>query len=126
MVSVSRGAIGFVIAKLGDLLAGKYKLLKGAKGEIMFLKAELESMHVFLKKMSDAEEEPDEQTKCWVGEVCELSYDIEDNVYDFLRHSEHESNNTPQHGFRGFIDKCVNLLSHFSSKKNCLVIIMRP
>lgn len=49
--------------------------------------------------------------------MCELSYDIEDNVYDFLRHSEHESNNTPQHGFRGFIDKCVNLLSHFSSKK---------
>ena len=58
VVSVSRGAIGFVIAKLGDLLAGKYKLLKQAKGEIMFLKAELESMRAFLERMSEAEEEP--------------------------------------------------------------------
>ena len=63
VVSVSHGAIGFVIAKLGDLLAGKYKLLKQAKGEIMFLKAELESMRAFLERMSEAEEEPDPLTR---------------------------------------------------------------
>ncbi|XBI06937.1 hypothetical protein VPH35_134904 [Triticum aestivum] len=116
MYAVAEVTMGSVIRELGNLLHGEYKLFKVARDNIMFLKAELGSMHVFLKKMSDTEEEPDEQTKCWVGEVRELSYDIEDNVYDFLLHSEHESNNTPQHGFRGFIDKCVNLLSHFSSK----------
>ncbi|XP_037419220.1 disease resistance protein RGA5-like [Triticum dicoccoides] len=116
MYALAEAVMGSVIRELGNLLHGEYKLFKETKDYIMFLKAELESMHVFLKKMSDTEEEPDEQTKCWVGEVRELSYDIEDNVYDFLLHSEHESNNTPQHGFRGFIDKCVNLLSHFSSK----------
>ncbi|XP_073361778.1 disease resistance protein RGA5-like [Aegilops tauschii subsp. strangulata] len=116
MYAVAEDAMGSVIKELANLLHGEYKLFKETKDNIMFLKAELVSMHVFLKKMSDTEEEPDEQTKCWVGEVRELSYDIEDNIYDFLLHSEHESNNTPQLGFRGFIDKCVNLLSHFSSK----------
>uniref|UniRef100_M8BJQ6 Disease resistance protein RPP13 n=1 Tax=Aegilops tauschii TaxID=37682 RepID=M8BJQ6_AEGTA len=116
MYAVAEAAMGSVIRELGNLLHGEYKMFKETEDNIMFLKAELGSMHVFLKKMSDTEEEPDEQTKCWVDEVRELSYDIEDNVYDFLLHSEHESNNTPQHGFRGFIDKCVNLLSHFSSK----------
>jgi hypothetical protein len=55
VVSASHGAMGSLIAKLGNLLTAKYKLLKKAKGQIMFLKAELESMHVFLKKISDIE-----------------------------------------------------------------------
>lgn len=46
VVSVTRGVMASLLGKLGDLLTDKYKLLKGAKGEIMFLKAELESMHV--------------------------------------------------------------------------------
>ncbi|KAK1604121.1 hypothetical protein QYE76_027794 [Lolium multiflorum] len=115
MGAVAEAAMGSVIRKLGDLLIGEHKLFNEAKYSIRFLKAELESIHGFLKKMSDMGEEPDEQTKCWVDEVRELSYDIEDNIYDFLLHSEHESNNIPQHGFRGFIDKCINLLRKVSS-----------
>uniref|UniRef100_M8B726 Disease resistance protein RPM1 n=1 Tax=Aegilops tauschii TaxID=37682 RepID=M8B726_AEGTA len=66
---VAEAAMGSVIWKLGDLLHDEYKLFKEAMDSIMFLKAELESMHMFLKKISDAEEEPDEQTKCSVDEV---------------------------------------------------------
>ncbi|KAM0837902.1 hypothetical protein ACQ4PT_061331 [Festuca glaucescens] len=117
MDAVADVVMGSVIRKLSDLLSGEYNLFKEAKEGIMFLKPELESMHTFLKKMSDMAEGPDEQTKCWVNEVRELSYDIEDNIYDFLLHYEHESNKIPQHGFMGFNDKCVNLLSHFSSQK---------
>ncbi|KAF8763030.1 hypothetical protein HU200_008879 [Digitaria exilis] len=80
VVSVSHGALGSLLGKLGELLTAKYKLLKEAKGHIIFLKAELESMHAFMKKISDADEEPDEQDKCWAKEVRELSYDIEDSV----------------------------------------------
>lgn len=65
MDAVVEGAMGFLIGKLGDLLTGEYKLLKEEKDDIKFLKAELDSIHVLLKKMADAEE-PDEQTKCWV------------------------------------------------------------
>jgi len=90
VVTASHGAMGSLIAKLGDLLTAKYKLLKGAKGQILFLKAELESMHVFLKKISDTEQ-PDEQDKCWAKEVRELSYDIEDSVSEFMLRVEHKA-----------------------------------
>ena len=109
VVSVSHGAMASLIGKLGDLLTDKYKLLKGAKRQIMFLKAEFESMHVFLKKMSDTED-PDEQDKCWAKEVRELSYDIEDIINEFLHCVECESNSKPR-GFKGFMERSMNLLT---------------
>lgn len=56
VVSAAHGAMASLLAKLAALLTDKYKLAKEAKGQIMFLKAELESMHAFLEKMSDTEE----------------------------------------------------------------------
>ncbi|RLN27778.1 hypothetical protein C2845_PM05G14200 [Panicum miliaceum] len=73
-----------------EICSQEYKLLKGAKGHILFLKAELESMHVFLKKISDTEQ-PDEQDKHWAKEVRELSYDIEDSVSEFMLRVERKS-----------------------------------
>jgi len=109
VVSASHGAMGSLIAKLGDLLTSEYKLLKGAKGQILFLKAELESMHVFLKKISETEQ-PDEQDKHWAKEVRELSYDIEDSVSEFMLRVEHKSSNKPR-GFIGFINRTTKLLT---------------
>jgi len=109
VVTASHGAMGSLIAKLGDLLTAEYKLLKGAKGQILFLKAELESMHVFLKKISDTEQ-PDEQDKCWAKEVRELSYDIEDSVSEFMLRVEHKSSCKPR-GFMGFINRSTKLLT---------------
>ncbi|CAD6266663.1 unnamed protein product [Miscanthus lutarioriparius] len=109
VVSASHGALGSLIAKLGDLITSEYKLLKEAKGQIMFLKAELESMHAFLKKMSDMEE-PDEQDKCWVKEVRELSYDIDDSINEFLHRVERKYSSMPR-GFKGFMDRSMSLLT---------------
>ncbi|KAF8763029.1 hypothetical protein HU200_008878 [Digitaria exilis] len=107
-VSVSHGAMGSLLGKLGELLTSKYKLLKEAKGQIMFLKAELESMYVFLKKISDTEE-TDEQDKCWAKEVRELSYDIEDRVSEFMLRVERDSGKP--RGFKGFIKRTMKLLT---------------
>ncbi|WVZ57146.1 hypothetical protein U9M48_007570 [Paspalum notatum var. saurae] len=108
-VSVAHGAMGSLLAKLAELLTAKYKLLKEAKGQVMFLKAELESMHAFLKKISDLED-PDEQDKCWAREVRELSYDIEDSVTEFMVRVERKSCSKP-HGFKGFISRSMKLLT---------------
>ncbi|KAF7027098.1 hypothetical protein CFC21_039171 [Triticum aestivum] len=115
VVSVSQGAIGAVLAKLGGLLAGEYTLLKEARGEIMFLKAELESMRVFLERMSEAEEEPDKQAKCWANEVRDLSYGIEDSVDEFMLLVESQSN-CELHGFKGFIYRSINLLTTINTR----------
>ncbi|XP_047085408.1 disease resistance protein RGA5-like [Lolium rigidum] len=115
VVSASRGAMGVLLGKLSNLLVGKYKLLKGVRGDIMFLKAELESMYAFLERMSDAEEEPDQQAKCWMEQVRELSYNIEDSVDEFMLCIEREPNSKPR-GFRGFIEKSMDFLTKINTR----------
>ncbi|KAF8655760.1 hypothetical protein HU200_060919 [Digitaria exilis] len=114
VVSVSHGALGSLLGKRGELLTAKYKLLKEAKDHITFLKAELESMHAFMKKISDADEEPDEQDKCWAKEVRELSYDIEDSVSEFMLRVEHDS--CQPHGIKGFISRSKKLVTTMKIK----------
>ncbi|KAK1682613.1 hypothetical protein QYE76_043461 [Lolium multiflorum] len=116
VVSVSEGAIGSLLGKLGDLLAGNYNLLKEAIDDIVSLKAELESMRAFLERMSEAGEEPDKQAKCWANEVRDLSYDIEDSVDDFMRSVECESNSKPSGFLKGFIHRTMNLLTTMNSQ----------
>ncbi|KAL6847441.1 hypothetical protein ACP4OV_023294 [Aristida adscensionis] len=114
VVSAAHGAMGSLLAKLAALLTDKYKLAKEAKGQVMFLKAELESMYVFLKKMSDTEE-PDMQDKWWAIEVRELSYDIEDSVNEFMLCVESKSHSKPL-GFKGFMERSVNLLTTINTR----------
>ncbi|XP_066326514.1 disease resistance protein RGA5-like [Miscanthus floridulus] len=109
MVSASHGAMDSLLRKLGDLLTDKYKLLKEAKREIRSLRSELNNMYAFLKDMSGMPN-PNEQAKCWMNEVRELSYDIDDSVDEFMIRVEQESSSKPQ-GFRGFIDRCLSLLT---------------
>uniref|UniRef100_A0A0D9X0L4 NB-ARC domain-containing protein n=1 Tax=Leersia perrieri TaxID=77586 RepID=A0A0D9X0L4_9ORYZ len=114
VVSASHGAMGSLLGKLGDLLTARYNLLKEAKGQIMFLQAELESIYAFLKRISDAEE-PAEQDKCWAKQVRELSYDIEDSVNEFMLRVEHKCSSKP-HGFKGFIKRSMNLLTTMNTR----------
>ncbi|TVU17000.1 hypothetical protein EJB05_33006, partial [Eragrostis curvula] len=109
MVSASHGAMGSLLGKLGELLTDKYKLFKEAKMEIRSLQSELQNMQAFLKDMSGTQN-PSEQTKCWMSEVRELSYDIDDSVDEFMLRLEQESSSKPQ-GFRGFIERCLSLLT---------------
>ncbi|KAL6847444.1 hypothetical protein ACP4OV_023297 [Aristida adscensionis] len=114
VVSATHGAMGSLLAKLAALLTDRYKLAKEAKGQVMFLKAELESMYAFLEKMSDTEE-PDKQDSCWAKEVHELSYDIEDSINEFMLGVEHKSNSKP-HGFKGFMKRSVKLLTTLNTR----------
>jgi len=66
------------------LIEGGYKLQKGVKRKIRFLKDELTSMQTLLVKLADKEERLDEQVKDWRNKVRELSYDIEDCIDLFI------------------------------------------
>ncbi|CAN6338686.1 unnamed protein product [Urochloa humidicola] len=89
VVSVSTGVISTLLPKLSRLIEGEYKLQKGVKRKIKFLKDELTSMETLLVKLSDKEETLDGQAKDWRNKVRELSYDIEDFI-DLFTHKMSE------------------------------------
>ena len=115
LVSASTGAMGSLLGKLATMLTDEYKLLKDVRGDIKFLKAELEVMCAFLVKMSDLEE-PDEPTRLRVNAVREMSYKIEDNIDKFMILVEQESSSSEAHGIRKVVDKCKSLLTDIKTR----------
>jgi hypothetical protein len=89
LVSTSTGAMVSLLGKLGTILTEEYKLLKGVRGDIMFLKDELEAMQAFLLVMANVEV-PDHQAKLRANAIRELSYDIEDKIDKFMLLVDHD------------------------------------
>ncbi|KAK1670406.1 hypothetical protein QYE76_058565 [Lolium multiflorum] len=115
LFSAVTGALGPVLGKLGALLGEEYKLVEGVRGKIMFLETEVEAMHAFLLKMSWVEE-PDEQAKCWMKDVRELSYDIHNSIDDFMLRVDDGESAKPK-GFKGFIKRSVDLLTKTRTRR---------
>jgi hypothetical protein len=117
LVSASTGAMGSLLGKLGAMLTDEYKMLKNVRGDIKFLKDELEVMNAFLLKMSDVEE-PDKPTKLRVTAVREMSYKIEDNIDQFMvLVVGRESCSQDTHGIKKLIDKCNSLLPEIKTRR---------
>ncbi|XP_066339983.1 disease resistance protein RGA5-like [Miscanthus floridulus] len=110
-MEIMTGALGTLLPKLAKLLTDRYKLQRCLRGEIMFLKAELESMQAALEKVSDAPV-TDNQVRIWARDVRELSYDIEDSIDRFMVCVDTDPSAPAElHGFRGFIQRSLKLLT---------------
>ncbi|VAH54732.1 unnamed protein product [Triticum turgidum subsp. durum] len=107
------GAMGTLLPKLADLITNEYNLQRGVRGEIMFLKAEMESMETALLRISEApiDQPPDIQVKLWAKQVRDLSYDLEDSIDKFMVRIETHGRPEKSHSFRNFIDKSLSLLT---------------
>ena len=115
IVSASTGVISTLLPKLSALIKGDYKLQKGVKGKITFLKDELTSMQILLVKLANNEERLDEQAKDWRNKVRELSYDIEDCI-DLFMHKM--SKGDPEASFvERIICKIANLIERHKIAK---------
>ncbi|RCV10326.1 hypothetical protein SETIT_2G103400v2 [Setaria italica] len=79
MVSVATGAMSSVLTKLAELLHEEYKLAKGVRNDIEFLRSELGVMNDLLYVMADIEE-LDALNKGWRDRVRELAYNVEDCI----------------------------------------------
>ncbi|KQJ87635.1 disease resistance protein RPP13 [Brachypodium distachyon] len=83
-VGASEATIKSLLGKLGGLLAEEYALARGVRGDIQFINDELASMQAFLGNLSsNGNDGHDDQTKDWMKQVRDVSYDIEDCVDDF-------------------------------------------
>lgn len=104
-------ALGSLLPKLATLLTDEYKLQKGVRGEIRFLKAEMESMQAALDRVSKLPpQQIDDLHNIWVRDLKELSYDIEDSVDSFMLRVDAPGCAKPK-SFRRFFDRTIGLLT---------------
>lgn len=111
-LEVVTGAMSTLLPMLSDLLTEEYNLQKKTRGEIKFLKSELESMESALIKVSEAplDQPPDIQVKLWARGVRDMSYEIEDNIDEFLACLECRKQKK-SHSFMGFINRSMDMLT---------------
>ncbi|RLN32913.1 hypothetical protein C2845_PM03G12040 [Panicum miliaceum] len=85
VVSAAEGAVHTLLGKLGTILVQEAQLLGGIRGELQYLKDELESMTAFLQDLAERDEHR-KQVKIWMKQVREIAYDVEDCIDEFKHH----------------------------------------
>jgi len=74
-----------LLGRLGSMLEREDANIQGVHRQILFLRDELSSMSTALEMVSESEE-ANSQVKEWMGQLRELSYDVEDCIDIFLHH----------------------------------------
>ena len=85
VVSAGGGAVNILLSKLGTVLIQETQLLGGIRGELLYMKDELESMTALLQDLAEREHRR-KQVKIWMKQVREVAYDVEDCVDEFTHH----------------------------------------
>ncbi|VAI91130.1 unnamed protein product [Triticum turgidum subsp. durum] len=94
LVSAATGVLKSLLCKLAALLEGEYRMHKGLRRDIAFLKDELSSMNALLEKLAEAEA-LDTQLKEWRDQVREMAYEIEDYIDKYMNHHTHRDPDKP-------------------------------
>ncbi|VAH10864.1 unnamed protein product [Triticum turgidum subsp. durum] len=107
VVSASHGAVQILLRKLGNILATKYTLLRGIRGEIQELKDVLESMTACLRDLAD-DDDHNEQTRTWMKQVREAAFDVEDCMDRFCHHLS--ENHGDRQGLLEYLHRMFNMV----------------
>ncbi|XP_048555588.1 disease resistance protein Pik-2-like [Triticum urartu] len=106
VVSAGGGAINILLCKLGAVLIQEAQLLGGIRGELEYMKDELESMTAFLQDLAE-EGNRRKQVKVWMKQVREVAYDVEDCVDEFTYHL---GSTTSGSGLAGLFHRCIRFM----------------
>ncbi|KAL7263902.1 hypothetical protein ACSBR1_001953 [Camellia fascicularis] len=101
---MAQSAMAFLHAKLGSLIEEELKLLGRVKGEIVFIRDELQSMSAFLR-VANTIEDTDPKIQAWVKQVREVAHDTDDVLDEFMLLFAHRHRHHHHRGFYGSVCK---------------------
>ncbi|XP_066347725.1 disease resistance protein Pik-2-like isoform X2 [Miscanthus floridulus] len=111
VVTAAEGAVKTLLGKLGSVLAQQNQLVGGVRGELQYIKDELESMNAFLQNLATANSH-DVQVKIWMKQVREMAYDAEDCIDEF----QHHFGGSRGDGIMGFLRRMKHILSALNAR----------
>ncbi|KAL7164355.1 hypothetical protein ACSBR2_040296 [Camellia fascicularis] len=112
---MAESAVTFLLRKLGSLIEEELKSLGRVKGEIVFIRDELQSMSAFLR-VADAIEDTDPEIQAWVKQVRDVALDTDDVLDEFmLRFARHHHHH--HRGFYGSVCKIYYQINNMKARR---------
>ncbi|KAL7187949.1 hypothetical protein ACSBR1_037900 [Camellia fascicularis] len=111
---MAESALTFLLRKLGSLIKEELKSLGGVKGEIAFIRDELESLRAFLR-VADAIEDGDPEIQAWVKQVRDVSHDTDDVLDEFMLRFAHRHHH--HRGFYGAVCKIYYQIKNMKARR---------
>ncbi|KAI7989628.1 Disease resistance protein RPM1 [Camellia lanceoleosa] len=111
---MAESAVTFLLRKLGSLIKEELKSLGGVKGEIVFVRDELESLRAFLR-VADAIEDSDPEIQAWVKQVRDVAHDTDDVLDEFMLRFAHRHHH--HRGFYGAVCKIYYQIKNMKARR---------
>nr|XP_062184549.1 disease resistance protein PIK6-NP-like [Phragmites australis] len=84
MAGTAQSAVDSLLGRLSSVLLEEAQLLRGVRGDVEFIKDEMESMNGFLLDVAAAER-PNHQVRAWDKQVKELAYDSQNCIDGYVQ-----------------------------------------
>ncbi|KAL7188318.1 hypothetical protein ACSBR1_038208 [Camellia fascicularis] len=110
---MAESAVTFLLRKFGSLIEEEVKSLGEVKGEILFIRDELQSMSAFLR-VADAIENTDPEIQAWVKQVREVAHGTDDVLDEFMLRFAHR-----HHHHCGFYGSVCKIYYQIKNLKAC-------
>jgi hypothetical protein len=104
----AQGSLDSVVGRLTTILVDEAQLLGGLRGDVEFIKDEIESMNSLLLHLTEAQHR-NHQVRTWMKHVVGLTGDCEGNVELYLRYVA-GADPRANKGFLGYLRRFLRLL----------------
>ncbi|XBI50156.1 hypothetical protein VPH35_113608 [Triticum aestivum] len=85
MAGSAQSAVGSLLGTLATVISDEAKLLGGVRGDVQFIKDEMESMNGFLLDVADTGCQPNNQVRSWMRQVREVAYDSQNCIDRYVQ-----------------------------------------